>query len=114
MQVLYIYAGELFPSTLRTTAVAFCNSFGRVAAMVAPVVTQAAFGLSVGLLYAVFGAFALAATLAGLLFDRETLGKPLPVYTSELAAQMRAEREAEEATTPLISKKEGNVDSVQV
>ncbi|KAJ1483091.1 hypothetical protein T484DRAFT_1801650, partial [Baffinella frigidus] len=124
--VLYIYAGELFPSTLRTkgiavcnffglrelfpstlrtTGIAVCNSFGRLAAMSAPVVTQAAFGLSVTVLYALFGAFALAGLLAGLLFTRETLGRALPVYTSELAAQIKAEEVAKnEAKAPLLSK----------
>ena len=28
--LIYIYAGELYPSSHRGTAVAFCNSFGRI------------------------------------------------------------------------------------
>ena len=27
--VIYIYAGELLPSTLRSSTISFCNSFGR-------------------------------------------------------------------------------------
>jgi len=107
--VLYIYAGELFPSTLRSTGVSFCNSFGRVAAMSAPVVTQAAFGLSVGALYAIFGAFAFAAALAALLFNRETLGRPLPVFTTEIAAQMRSDEAEAEASRPLMGKPRADV-----
>ncbi|KAJ1485713.1 hypothetical protein T484DRAFT_1792594 [Baffinella frigidus] len=45
--VMFIYSGELFPSVIRASSVAFCNTFGRTASMLAPIITTAALHLSV-------------------------------------------------------------------
>jgi len=97
--VIYIYAGELLPSTLRSSAISFCNSFGRVAAMAAPVVETAAIHVDVNLVYYIFSCIALLATIASILHYRETLGRPLLLYTS----QLREQREEDEKV-PLMSR----------
>eukprot|EP00293_Proteomonas_sulcata_P016133 CAMPEP_0184304588 /NCGR_PEP_ID=MMETSP1049-20130417/14061_1 /TAXON_ID=77928 /ORGANISM="Proteomonas sulcata, Strain CCMP704" /LENGTH=187 /DNA_ID=CAMNT_0026616421 /DNA_START=1 /DNA_END=564 /DNA_ORIENTATION=+ len=81
---IYIYAGELFPSTHRGTAVAVCNSFGRIAAMGAPMILMAAYHVHAWLVYAIFGCAAFVALLASALFNRETLGKELYMYVDEI------------------------------
>ena len=85
--VVYVYAGELLPSTLRSSTISFCNSFGRLAAMLAPVVETAAVHVDVNLIYYSFSLVALAATVASILHFRETLGRPLLLYTSQLKEQ---------------------------
>jgi len=85
--VIYVYSGELLPSTLRSSTISFCNSFGRLAAMVAPVVETAAVHVDVNLIYYMFSLVALAATVASILHYRETLGRPLLLYTSQLKEQ---------------------------
>ena len=97
--VIYIYAGELLPSTLRSSAISFCNSFGRIAAMAAPIVETAAIHLDLNIVYYIFSCVALCATIASILHYRETLGRPLLLYTS----QVRQQREEDEKT-PLMTR----------
>ena len=94
--LIYIYAGELYPSTHRGSAVAFCNSFGRIAAMAAPVVLMHAFKWGGGAqqpergvlcVYSLLAGFAFMGLLAAALFTRETLGKALAVRTSASASK---------------------------
>jgi len=91
--LIYIYAGELYPSTHRGTAVAFCNSFGRIAAMFAPVLLMRVFKAGGGdehpagsmmWVYLTLGAFAFVGLIASALFTRETLGKALAVRTKDI------------------------------
>ena len=97
--VIYIYAGELLPSTLRSCAISFCNSFGRIAAMAAPIIETAAIHLNLNIVYYIFSCVALSATIASILHYRETLGRPLLLYTS----QVRQQREEDEKT-PLMTR----------
>ena len=93
--LIYIYAGELYPSTHRGSAVAFCNSFGRIAAMAAPVVLMHAFKFGGGAqqpergvlcVYSLLAGFAFMGLLSAALFTRETLGKALAVRTKDIDA----------------------------
>ncbi|EKX52288.1 hypothetical protein GUITHDRAFT_102191 [Guillardia theta CCMP2712] len=82
--LIYVFAGELFPTTHRGVAVAICNSFGRIAAMIAPVVLTACFHVSLLSVYIGLGLFALGGLLAAVYFNRETLGRPLVSYTRQI------------------------------
>eukprot|EP00282_Hemiselmis_andersenii_P024968 CAMPEP_0172019414 /NCGR_PEP_ID=MMETSP1041-20130122/12624_1 /TAXON_ID=464988 /ORGANISM="Hemiselmis andersenii, Strain CCMP439" /LENGTH=307 /DNA_ID=CAMNT_0012674587 /DNA_START=214 /DNA_END=1137 /DNA_ORIENTATION=+ len=82
--VIYIYAGELLPSSHRATGISFCNSFGRIAAMGAPVVTTWAEENSIIVVFGLFAGAAGLGTLAIILFKRETLGKPLVELVEDL------------------------------
>jgi len=89
--LIYIYAGELMPSTHRGTAVAFCNSFGRLAAMSAPPVLMAAYKAggesttqSMFFVYMLLSGAAFLGLVAAALFNRETLGKSLAVRTRDI------------------------------
>jgi putative MFS transporter len=97
--VVYIYAGELLPSTLRSSTISFCNSFGRLAAMIAPVILTREIHMNINLIYYTFSLVGLMATIASILHYRETLGRPLLLYTSQLKEQ----RESDE-TTPLMTR----------
>lgn len=97
--VIYIYAGELLPSTLRSSTISFCNSFGRLAAMIAPVILTTEIHMNVNLIYYTFSLVGLMATIASILHYRETLGRPLLLYTSQLKEQ----RELDERT-PLMTR----------
>ena len=63
-------AGELFPSVVRASAVAFCNTFGRAASMLAPILTTAALRASPAALLLALAAACLVAVLAACLFAR--------------------------------------------
>ena len=104
--VVYVYAGELLPSTLRSSTISFCNSFGRLAAMLAPVVETAAVHIDVSLVYFTFSLVALAAVVASILHCRETLGRPLLLYTSQLKEQHEEDEKQPLLTqyAPLIAK----------
>jgi MFS family permease len=82
--LIYIFAGELYPTTHRGTAVAFCNSFGRVAAIAAPPTLMAAKEQSTMAVFMLIAVFAFAGLLASANFTRETLGKPLLAFVSEV------------------------------
>jgi len=82
--VIYIYAGELLPSTHRATGISFCNSFGRLAAMCAPVITTWALEQSILLVFAIFAGAAFVALVASVMFKRETLGKPLVEFPEDI------------------------------
>ena len=70
--VVYIFAGELFPTDVRATGLGLCNVFARTGGILAPMIISLPGVVSLLLL----GALAACATCATLLVD-ETLGKPL-------------------------------------
>jgi MFS family permease len=77
----FIYAPELFPPSVRATALAVCNSVGRYVTALGPLTAGAIatswFGGNLGLATASVAAFGLIAII-GLAFARETRGEPLP------------------------------------
>lgn len=77
----FIYGPELFPVSVRATALAVCNSIGRFATafgpLVAGVIATSWFGGNLGLATASVAALGLI-SLIGLAFAPETRGKPLP------------------------------------
>ncbi|MGB3481840.1 MAG: MFS transporter [Mycobacterium sp.] len=77
----FIYGPELFPPSVRATALATCNSFGRFVTALGPLTAGAIatswFGGNLGLATASVAALGLVAVI-GLAFARETRGQPLP------------------------------------
>ncbi|TFV59416.1 MFS transporter [Mycobacterium sp. PS03-16] len=77
----FIYGPELFPPSVRATALATCNSFGRYVTALGPLTAGAIatswFGGNLGLATASVAALGLVAVI-GLAFARETRGQPLP------------------------------------
>ncbi|BDY27461.1 MULTISPECIES: MFS transporter [Mycolicibacterium] len=77
----FIYGPELFPASVRATALAVCNSVGRYVTafgpLVAGVIATSWFGGNLGLATASVAALGLIA-VAGLAFAPETRGAPLP------------------------------------
>lgn len=78
----FIYAPELFPPSVRATALAVCNSVGRYVTAFGPltagVIATSWFSGNLGLATAAVAAFGLIAVV-GLAFARETRGEPMPV-----------------------------------
>lgn len=77
----FIYAPELFPPSVRATALAVCNSVGRYVTALGPLAAGAIatswFGGNLGIATAVVAAFGLIAVV-GLAFCKETRGDALP------------------------------------
>ena len=67
--------------------------------MIAPVLETAALSLNVAVVYYIFSLVATAATAATILHYRETLGRPLLLYTSQLKQQRE-----EDEKTPLMTR----------
>jgi MFS family permease len=82
--VVYVYAGELLPSTVRTSVISVGGSFGRIATMGAPGILTALLDANVDLVYGFYVGMATMAFVAGVLQYRETLGEPLLVYSCDL------------------------------
>ena len=77
----FIYAPELFPPSVRATALAVCNSVGRYVTALGPLTAGAIatswFDGNLGLATASVTALGLIAVV-GLAFARETRGEPMP------------------------------------
>lgn len=77
----FIYAPELFPPSVRATALAVCNSVGRYLTALGPlaagVIATSWFGGNLGMATASVAAFGLIAVV-GLAFARETRGETMP------------------------------------
>lgn len=78
----FIYGPELFPPSVRATALAICNSVGRFITALGPftagVIAASWFGGNLGIATASVSAIGLVAII-GLAFARETRGEPMPV-----------------------------------
>lgn len=78
----FIYGPEVFPPSVRATALAVCNSVGRFITALGPlgagVIAASWFGGNLGVATAAVAALGLIAVL-GLAFAAETRGEPLPV-----------------------------------
>ncbi|WP_432542192.1 MFS transporter [Kineococcus sp. SYSU DK002] len=77
----FIYSPEVFPTSVRATAIAFCNSVGRIVTatgpLVAGVMATSWFAGDLGLATTVIAALGLIG-LVGVAFARETRGRALP------------------------------------
>ncbi|CDO29704.1 MFS transporter [Mycolicibacterium porcinum] len=78
----FIYGPELFPPSVRATALAICNSVGRYITALGPftagVIAASWFGGNLGIATASVSAIGLVAVI-GLAFAHETRGEPMPV-----------------------------------
>ena len=82
--LVYVYAGELLPSTVRASVISVGGCFGRTATMGAPALLTAMLDLDVFFVYSYFAAVSGLALLVGLAQYRETLGEPLYTYSAHL------------------------------
>merc|ERR1712166_1723341 len=71
---VYIFAGELFPTSVRGAGLGCCNVFARIGGILGPLAPS--FGPMV-LVFVVFGGFAFSAGVLSLFYLNETLGKAL-------------------------------------
>ena len=73
---VYLFAGEIFPTVIRSNGIGMCSFFGRIGSMTAPFITELSV-FSYCLPPLTFGALALLGTFLTLLLP-ETRGFPLP------------------------------------
>jgi MFS family permease len=77
----FIYSPELFPTSVRATAIAFCNSIGRIVTaagpLVAGLIAASWFAGNLGAATTVISALGIIG-LIGVAFAVETKGQPLP------------------------------------
>ena len=90
----FIYAPELFPPSVRATALAVCNSVGRYLTALGPlaagVIATSWFGGNLGMATASVAAFGLIAVV-GLAFARETRGETMPTDPAAVTPAPAAE-----------------------
>lgn len=86
--VIYVYAGELLPSTVRASVISVGGCFGRIATMGAPTILTALLEDNVDWVYYFYIGISGMAVLVGLLQYRETLGDPLVIYSSDLKPEL--------------------------
>ncbi|CRL08603.1 CLUMA_CG021238, isoform A [Clunio marinus] len=76
-QAAYVYTPEVYPTNLRSIGVGGCSSLARLGAMCTPYVAQVLLQASVGQAVAVYGIFAICASIACLFLPYETRGNDL-------------------------------------
>jgi OCT family organic cation transporter-like MFS transporter 4/5 len=81
--VVYIHSGEIFPTTLRPTAMGLVGVGARLGGILAPFIVMLGDSWP-NLQFTVFGVLSLLAGLANLQLP-ETLGRPLPDSLAEMA-----------------------------
>lgn len=86
--VIYVYAGELLPSTVRATVISFSSCLGRLATMAAFTVTTALLEIGVDWVYYVFAGVSGIALVSAFLHYRETLGQALCEQSSDLRPEL--------------------------
>ncbi|OMB76774.1 MFS transporter [Mycolicibacterium conceptionense] len=93
----FIYGPELFPPSVRATALAICNSVGRYVTALGPftagVIAASWFGGNLGIATASVSAIGLIAVV-GLAFARETRGAPMPVDHNAVQDNTLSEKSA--------------------
>lgn len=79
-QAAYVYTPEVYPTNLRSVGVGGCSSLARLGAMCTPYVAQVLFQASKGQAVAVYGIFAICASVACLFLPYETRGNDLATW----------------------------------
>jgi hypothetical protein len=82
--IVYVYTAELYPTSIRQTAVGACSSLGRIGSIIAPLLAT----FDNELANSIMGGSALVGGLLAL-FLPETLGLPLPKNTKDIKALFR-------------------------
>lgn len=80
-QAAYVYTPEVYPTNLRSIGVGGCSSLARLGAMCTPYVAQVLFQASKGQAVAVYGIFAICASVACMFLPYETRGNDLAQWT---------------------------------
>ena len=75
---MFVYTAELFPTSMRNTAVGTCSLFARIGGMLAPQVVSLGSLCFASLPLVIMGVLSLLGGIAILALLPETLGKPLP------------------------------------
>ena len=78
LAVMFVYTAELFPTSMRNTAVGTCSLFARIGGMLAPQVVSLGNLCFPSLPLVFMGVLSLIGGLLILALLPETLGKPLP------------------------------------
>lgn len=81
--ILYVFAAELFPTTHRSSGIAFCSASSRVAGAVSPLITAWAITRSVTLTYQLFSIAMGLGAVATFMFEFETHNSSLPESMDE-------------------------------
>ena len=74
----YLYTTEIFPTHVRTTAVASGSAVSRVAGIIIPTLSQYLNGIDKRLPWILFSFAAVVSTVAAVLSTKVTVGKSLP------------------------------------
>ena len=98
--VIFNYASELFPTTIRHTATGLCSLCSRIGAMAAPQIHLLANYGPQWVPIVIYGAFALAAAALDF-FLPETKGQPMAENISEFLRLAQGESIEQEPTNPL-------------
>jgi len=89
--VIYIHSSEIFPTTIRNTAMGLVSVSARVGGIVAPFIVLLG-DYYPNLQFTIFGILTLSSGLSNLRLP-ETMGKKLPDSVSEIVSNMEAEKE---------------------
>ncbi|XP_058067335.1 synaptic vesicle 2-related protein [Anopheles bellator] len=76
-QAAYVYTPEVYPTALRSVGVGGCSALARLGAMATPYIAQVLFQTSIWSAVAVYGIFAIFASVACILLPYETRGADL-------------------------------------
>jgi len=77
-QVCYVYTPEVYPTSVRSTAMGVCSSLARIGAMLTPYVAQVVVRSSVYLALSFYGIVSLFAAVASMMLPIETTGRQMP------------------------------------
>eukprot|EP01118_Nematostelium_gracile_P002562 TRINITY_DN1278_c0_g1_i2.p1 TRINITY_DN1278_c0_g1~~TRINITY_DN1278_c0_g1_i2.p1 ORF type:complete len:509 (-),score=104.22 TRINITY_DN1278_c0_g1_i2:167-1693(-) len=110
-QAVYVYTPEVYPTSIRSTAMGVCSALSRIGAMLAPFVAQVITKSSVNLALGIFGGIAFCASAACMLMPVETAGKYLPSTLKEVPSIITQKRDSKDAvTSPLIHRNATETD----
>lgn len=75
--VIYIYTGEVFPTTIRSIGIGSCSAMARIGCMVTPFIAQVLLAHSVRLGLGLYGCMCFVCAISAFLLPIETKGRPM-------------------------------------
>ncbi|ESO01017.1 hypothetical protein HELRODRAFT_82229 [Helobdella robusta] len=76
---IYIYTGEVFPTTVRSFALGSCSAMGRIGCMITPFIAQVLMGFSLQLAIWLYGLLCILCAIVTYCLPIETRGREMPV-----------------------------------